>query len=118
MHFDQIFVNFSISILYLVWYFWLSYCDLIVKKIDSKENDCGLFAIAYAYLLLINEEPAICSIDQYSMRRLYNRFVTKDLLYMMFGYEQVDKQITGKSYKTFEIFLNWYLNLNLINYTH
>ena len=81
-------------------------------------NDCGLFAIAYAYLLLINEEPAICSIDQYSMRRLYNRFVTKDLLYMMFGYEQVDKQITGKSYKTFEIFLNWYLNLNLINYTH
>ena len=69
-------------------------------------NDCGLFAIAYAYLLLINEEPAICSIDQYSMRRLYNRFVTKDLLYMMFGYEQVDKQITGKSYKTFEIFLN------------
>ena len=35
------------------------------------------------------------------MRRLYNRFVTKDLLYMMFGYEQVDKQITGKSFEIF-----------------
>ncbi len=53
----------------------------------------------------MNEEPAICSIDQYSMRRLYNRFVTKDLLFMMFGFEQVDKQITLKSYKTFEIFI-------------
>ncbi len=25
-------------------------------------NDCGLFAIAYAYFLLLNEEPAIFSI--------------------------------------------------------
>jgi hypothetical protein len=78
-------------------------------------NDCGLFAIAYAYLFLIKEEPAICSIDQYSMRRLYNRFVTKDLLFMMFRYEQVDKQITGKSCKTFEIFLNFLFELEFNN---
>ena len=65
----------------------------MVVDIRSRNFHC----IAYAYLLLINEEPAICSIDQYSMRRLYNRFVTKDLLYMMFGYEQVDKKITGNT---------------------
>jgi hypothetical protein len=56
-------------------------------------NDCGLLAIAHAYLLLIDEEPAICSIDQYSMRRLYNRFV-----------EQVDKQIQGNHTKHLKYF--------------
>ena len=71
--------------------------DFIIINTNLVEIDNLLFAIAYAYLLLMSEEPAICSIDQYSMRRLYNRFVTKDLLFMMFGFEQVDKQITLKS---------------------
>jgi hypothetical protein len=69
------------------------------KMVDGKILiDCSIWPSSSHIDLML--------IDQYSMRRSHNRFVTKDLLYMMFGYEQLDKQITGKSYKTFEIFLN------------
>ena len=64
-------------------------------------NDCGLFALAYVFLIMIYEEPAICSIDQYSMRRLYNRFVNKDIKQMFFIYDQIKN--LKLTYKKFEI---------------
>ncbi len=64
-------------------------------------NDCGLFALAYVFLIMIYEEPAICSIDQYSMRRLYNRFVNKEIKQMFFIYDQIKN--LKLTYKKFEI---------------
>jgi len=78
-----------------------------VQTVQDGLNDCGLFALAYVYILLWNHEPASCLITQGSMRKIYNLFVKKSIDRLFFEYEHVESKDLQLQYKKFDINLMW-----------
>ena len=78
-----------------------------VQTVQDGLNDCGLFALAYVYILLSNHEPASCLITQGSMRKIYNPFVNKSIDRLFFKYEHVESKDLKLQYKKFDINLIW-----------
>ncbi|CAF0762146.1 unnamed protein product [Brachionus calyciflorus] len=60
----------------------------VIPQVDS--NDCGLFTIAYAYVLSRRNDPSNLRYDQSSMRKKFNDLIKFNYLYE-FDFSEVSK---------------------------